>query len=355
MTDESVVQQTTSEAMANAAQEVKQVATEMKQVAESTKEVAKEAASITAHGLEQGTNEALHFLGVPIDANTLIRDGMDWGINFVLALIIFFVGKWVGKRIVNVAKLMMARSRLDSTAANFLGNLLYGVMLVAVILAALNKLGVNTNSFVAVLGAVGVAIGVSLKDQLSNLAAGVLIVIFRPFGRGDSVEIGGKIGTVIDITLVNTRIKTAANHEIIIPNGDIMTTSSTNFSSLPTRRVEVVVGIDYQSDIQKAREAMLAVASRHELILQQPDPIVRVTALSESSVDLTLYVWTENGDWFGVQCDLLEQIKYAFDEAGIGIPFPNRTVHLEGVENLAKIMQEQTLLTSKSNHETIAK
>ena len=175
-----------------------------------------------------------------------------------------------------------------------------------------------------------------------------MIVVFRPFGRGDYVEVGGQTGTVIDITLVNTRIRTPANHEIIIPNGDIMTNSSTNYTSLPTRRVDVLVGIGYHSDIQKAREAMLSVASHHDKILKHPAPNVRVTALSESSVDLTLYVWTENNDWFDVQCDLLEKVKYAFDEAGVDIPFPNRTVHIQGVEELSKLLKEQKSETADS-------
>ena len=323
-------------------------AEEVKQAAETTKEIAKEATAVTVEGLEDTTNHALEFLGVPIDVHTLIHDGVELGINILLALLIFFVGKWVGKRILVVINRMLERSRLDQTVVNFLNNLLYGLMIVTVLLAALNKLGINTNSFVAVLGAAAVAIGMSLKDQLSNLAAGVMIVVFRPFGRGDYVEVGGQTGTVIDITLVNTRIRTPANHEIIIPNGDIMTNSSTNYTSLPTRRVDVLVGIGYHSDIQKAREAMLSVASHHDKILKHPAPNVRVTALSESSVDLTLYVWTENNDWFDVQCDLLEKVKYAFDEAGVDIPFPNRTVHIQGVEELSKLLKEQKSETADS-------
>lgn len=325
----------------NAPEVVVQAAEEIKHAAETTKEVAKEVTTATAKGLEDGTNHALEFLGVPIDVNTLLHNSIDLGINLILALLIFFVGKWVGKRILAIISRLLGRTHLDQTVLNFLNNVLYGVMIVMVMLAALNKLGVNTNSFVAVLGAAAVAIGMSLKDQLSNLAAGVMIVIFRPFGRGDVVEVGGKTGTVIDITLVNTRIRTAANHEIIIPNGDIMTTSSTNYSSLPTRRIEVLVGIGYQSDIKKAKELMMLAASKHELVLKYPEPLVRVTALSESSVDLTLYAWTENDDWFGVQCDLLEEIKYAFDGEGVDIPFPHRTVHVEGLQRLSELLDKE--------------
>lgn len=338
---EQVTRPAGGEAVANAAEEVRRAAEEVRQVAESTKEVAKEVTNATVDGLESGTNHALEFLGVPIDIASLIQNSVTLMVNLILALLIFFVGKWVGKRILAVINRVLERTNLDRTVLNFLNNLLYGLMLVTVTLAALNKLGVNTNSFVAVLGAAAVAIGMALKDQLSNLAAGVMIVIFRPFGRGDYVEIGGQMGTVLDITLVNTRIKTAANHEIIIPNGDIMTSSSTNFTSLPTRRVDVVVGIGYHSDIKKARELMLMIADAHALILAEPEPVVRVTALSESSVDLTLYVWTENDDWFSVQCDLLERIKYAFDEYGVDIPFPNRTLHLGALDELNRLLKEQ--------------
>lgn len=334
MSEKIIPQQASSDVMIKATEEVRQAA-------KVTKDVAQDVTQATAKNVENGTNEVLEFLGVPIDVDTLLHGGVDLLVNVVLALLIFLVGKWIGSRILAVINRLLERSSLDKTVVNFLNNILYWLMIVVVILAALNKLGINTNSFVAVLGAAAVAIGMSLKDQLSNLAAGVMIVVFRPFGRGDYVEVSGQTGTVTDITLVNTRIRTPNNHEIIIPNGDIMTTPSINFTSLPTRRVAVLVGIGYHCDIQQARQVMLDVASRHELILKDKDPIVRVTALSESSVDLTLYVWTHNDDWFLVECDLLEQIKYAFDEAGVDIPFPNRTVHIEGVEKLSGLLKEQ--------------
>ncbi|MFB6349800.1 mechanosensitive ion channel family protein [Moraxella sp. ZJ142] len=292
----------------------------------------------------------MQFLGISIDVATLTQMAIDLSGRLLLALLIFFVGKWIGNRLVGLAKRIMARSHLDNTAANFLGNLLYGIMLVAVILASLNKLGVNTNSFVAVLGAAGVAIGVSLKDQLSNLAAGVLIVIFRPFGRGDYVEVGGKTGTVLDITLVNTRIRTTNNHEIIIPNGDIMTSASTNYTSLPTRRVDIEVGIGYEADIREARAVLVATAKAHPHVLADPEPSVVVTALADSSVNLLLRVWADNEHWYGVQTDLLEAVKYALDDAGINIPFPNRTIQIEGLDmdKLAKLLQAKAVADQSS-------
>lgn len=297
-----------------------------------TSEIVKEAVTQTTQVLEKTTNQTLHFFGIPVDVDKLTVLSIEWTGKIFLAVLVFFIGKWIGKRLLKVANLAMSRSKLDETTTNFLSNVLYGLMLVAVTLAALNKLGVNTNSFVAILGAATVAIGLALKDQLGNLAAGVMIVLFRPFNRGDVVEIGGKMGTVMDITLVNTRIKTANNHEIIIPNGDIMTTASTNFSSLPQRRVEVVVGIGYENDIVTAKELMLKQAKLHESVLEVPEPVVRVTALADSSVTLTLYVWAENSDWWAVQCDLLENIKYSFDKNGINIPFPQRTLQIDGLD-----------------------
>lgn len=303
-------------------------------------EHAEKVAEVTKETLEKSANSALDFLGIPIEIDALMQTGLDLSLRLFFALAIFFVGKWIGKRILRVINGMMERSRLDATVANFLGNLFYGIMLLVVILAALNKLGVNTNSFVAVIGAAGLAIGMSLKDQLSNLAAGVMIVIFRPFNRGDVVEIAGQIGTVLDITLVNTRIRSAHNHEIIIPNGDIMTSATTNFSSLPDRRVDIVVGIGYDADIRTAKEIMLKLARGNSLVKSEIEPVVIVTALAESSVDLTLQIWTKNGDHIAANAQLLEAIKYAFDEASINIPFPNRTVQIEGLDKLSDLLEK---------------
>lgn len=299
-------------------------------VAETTREVL----TGTTRTVETASDYTLELLGITVDTRTLIANSAEFAVKAVLAIIIFYVGKWIGKHIVNLAERAMVRSSMDGTAVSFLGNLLYGVILAAVILASLNQLGISTTSFVAVLGAMTVAIGVSLKDQVSNLAAGVLIVVFHPFRRGDYVEVGGQTGTVQEITLVNTRIRTPNNHEVIIPNGDIMTSASINYSSLPNRRIEVPVGIGYDSDIKTARHIMMQIAQKHELVLKDPEPIVRVTELADSSVNLIMYVWTNNNDWWAVQCDLLERIKYAFDEAGINIPFPIRTLQIDGLDDM---------------------
>lgn len=301
---------------------------------EAVTEMATEVATHTAEGLTTASDYTLKLLGVPIDTATILNNSTTFVIKLILAIVIFYVGKWIGKWFVSLAKKAMMRSSLDGTAISFLGNLLYGIVIAAVILASLNQLGISTTSFVAVLGALTVAIGVSLKDQVSNLAAGVLIVMFRPFRRGDVVQVAGQTGTVQEITLVNTRIITANNHEVIVPNGDIMTNATINFTSVPDRRLEILVGIGYNSDIKTAKSLMLDVARTHPKVLKAFEPFVRVTALADSSVNLTLYAWTQNEEWADVQSDLLEAIKYTFDDHGVDIPYPHQTVQIEGLDKL---------------------
>ena len=242
----------------------------------------------------------------------------------------------------------MTRSHLDETVASFLSRLLYGVLLVVVILAALSKVGVQTTSVVAILGGAAVAVGLSLKDQLSNFAAGIMIVTFRPFVRGDYVQISSYTGTVTEITLVNTHLTTINNHDIIIPNSDITTSPVVNYTALPNRRVDITVGIGYDADIKTAKDVMLSLAKNNPLAFTDPEPIVRVTNLGDNSVDLTLNVWTTNADWWSMQCELLEQFKQALDDEKIEIPFPQRSVHVKGLDHMINQMgQAQKLPLSK--------
>ena len=238
----------------------------------------------------------------------------------------------------------MLRSRLDNTVANFLGRFLYGVLLVVIVLAALNQVGVHTTSVVAILGGAAVAIGISLKDQLSNFAAGIMIVTFRPFVLGDYVQISGFTGTVTEITLVNTHMTTINNHDIIIPNGDITTSAVTNYTVLPNRRVDITIGIGYDADIKVAKNLMLTLARNNPMAFSDPEPVVRVTNLGDNSVDLTLNVWTTNDDWWSMQCDLLEQFKYALDDEKIEIPFPQRSVHIKGLDQMVNNMDQSQKL-----------
>ena len=282
----------------------------------------------------------MEFLGFTIDVAHLNNNALSLVVKVALAILIFVVGRWLAKKAVTVSHKMMLRSRLDDTVANFLGRLIYGVLLVVVVLAALSKVGVQTTSVVAILGGAAVAIGLSLKDQLSNFAAGIMIVTFRPFVRGDYVQISSYTGTVTDITLINTHLTTTNNHDIIIPNSDITTSAVTNYTALPNRRVDITVGIGYDADIKTAKNVMLSLAKNNPLAFTDPEPIVRVTNLGDNSVDLTLNVWTTNADWWTMQCDLLEQFKYALDDKKIDIPFPQRNVHVKGLDQMINQMSQ---------------
>lgn len=291
----------------------------------------------------------MEFLGFTLDISALTDNVFSIMLKIVFALLIFIIGRWLAKKVVIIANSIMIRSHLETTAANFLSRLLYGILLVIVALAALSKVGVQTTSVVAILGGAAVAIGLSLKDQLSNFAAGIMIVTFRPFVRGDYVQISNYTGTVTEITLVNTHLTTTNNHDIIIPNSDITTSAITNYTALPNRRVDITVGIGYDADIKTAKNVMLTLAKDNALAFSDPEPIVRVTNLGDNSVDLTLNVWTTNDDWWSMQCDLLEQFKYAFDDNKIDIPFPQRNVHVKGLDLMINQMDESQKLPMKKD------
>ena len=276
----------------------------------------------------------MEFLGFTLDIATLTDSALALLLKVAIALLIFFIGRWLAKKIVTFVHSMMVRSGLDDTVASFLSRIVYGLLVVVVVLAALNQLGVHTTSVVAILGGAAVAVGLSLKDQLSNFAAGIMIVMFRPFVRGDNVQISNHTGTITEITLVNTHITIINNHDIIIPNGDITTSAVINYTSLPNRRVDVTIGIGYDADIKVAKNIMLDLAKNNPIALLDPEPIVRVTNLGDNAVDLTLNVWALNGDWWSLQCELLEQLKYALDDNKIDIPFPQRSIHVEGLEQM---------------------
>ena len=291
----------------------------------------------------------MEFLGFTVDLATLTENAISIALKIAFALLIFMIGRWLAKKIVAISNRIMLRSHLEATAANFLSRVLYGILLVIVILAALSKVGVQTTSVVAILGGTAVAIGLSLKDQLSNFAAGIMIVTFRPFVRGDYVQISSYTGTVTEITLVNTHLTTINNHDIIIPNGDITTSAVINYTALPNRRVDITVGIGYDADIKTAKDIMLNLAKNNPMAFTDPAPVIRVTNLGDNSVDLTLNVWTTNDDWWAMQCDLLEQFKNALDDNKIDIPFPQRSVHVKGLDQMINQMdQAQKTMLKKS-------
>ena len=261
--------------------------------------------------------------------------GIDWGIKILIAIAIFVIGKMIARFVANLAKKAMQRAGTDAMLLNFLGTIIYTVLLIAVMLAAVDSLGVNVTSLMAILGAAGLAVGLALKDSLSNFAAGVMIIIFRPFKIGDFITAGGCSGVVDEIGLFATLMHTADNQRIIVPNSAILGGNITNTSALPTRRIDLVIGIGYDDNIGKAREIIMAILDADERVLKDPAAAVAVGELGDSSVNLNVRPWVDSGDYWPVRADLLEGIKIKLDEAGISIPYPQQDVHMHEVKSVA--------------------
>lgn len=253
---------------------------------------------------------------------------VPWGINLVLALAIFFVGRWLGKIIVSTVERILNKSKLDEVLVSFLGNILQTVILVVVVIAALDQLGVDTKSVLAIFAAAGLAVGLALKDSLSNFAAGVMLVIFKPFKIGDLVETAGVTGVIDIIGIFNTTLHTGDNKEITIPNAQIYGGVITNYSARDTRRIDLVIGIGYDDDIQAAKQKIEQLIAADERILKEPSATLLVSELGESSIDLVVRPWVATADYWSVRSDFLESIKVEFDKAGISIPYPQRDVHV---------------------------
>jgi len=253
----------------------------------------------------------------------------QWGVNIVLALLIFFVGKEVAKKLTDILIGLMRKSNMDETLIGFLQSVIYGLMLVFIVLAALSQLGIETTSFVAVLGAAGLAVGLAFKDSFSNIGSGMMIIIFKPFKVGDFVTAGGESGVIEQITIFQTVMKTGDNKVIIIPNSNITKNNITNFSQKETRRIDFVFGIGYDDDLKKAKEVLLDIVMSDERVLKDPKPLVAVNELGDSSVDFVVRAWVKSGDFWKVKWDITERVKLRFDKEGISIPFPQMNLHLK--------------------------
>ncbi|MCG3687675.1 mechanosensitive ion channel [Aliarcobacter butzleri] len=248
--------------------------------------------------------------------------------SFIVALLIFFIGKWIVNKIVTIlGKVLRKINGIDETLVKFLENIVYYALLTVVIIAALNKLGIATTSFLAILGAAGLAIGLALKDSLGNFASGVMIVIFKPFKVGDSVVAGGVTGTVTEVTIFNTVFLTADNQKIIVPNSSITGGSITNVNANDTRRVDIIVGISYEDNIKHAKEVLANIINENSKVLKDKAVGINVTELADSSVNLTINVWVKSSDFASTKAELLESIKTTFDEVGITIPYPKQEVY----------------------------
>lgn len=258
----------------------------------------------------------------------LAENGVQFLLNLLAAAAIFLIGRWIAKLISNLVFKAMDKAKVDHTLGKFVRNLLYTGLLVFVVIAALSRLGVQTSSFIAVVGAAGLAVGLALQGSLSNFAAGVLMVIFKPFKVGDFVEVGGATGTVKEIQIFNTIICGPDNVRIIIPNAHVTGGNIINYSVNGTRRVDLVIGVSYGDDISKAKDIMMNVLTSHELVLDTPAPVVAVKELADSSVNYVVRPWCKSADYWTVYFDVTEQVKLALEANGLTIPFPQRDVHL---------------------------
>jgi len=262
-----------------------------------------------------------------MDAETSLLG--QWLINIAFAIAIIVIGRIVVKWLVKLIRKLMVRADLDPILVNFASSIANAVLLLFVLIAALDQLGVNTTSFIALLGAAGLAVGLALKDSLQNFAAGVMMIIFRPFKLGDFIEAGGITGVVEKISVFSTIMKTGDNREVIIPNGQIYAGAITNFSARETRRIDMVFGIGYDDDMLQAKKIMEDILKNHALVLDDPAPAVAVAELADSSVNFNVRPWVNSADYWGVRSELIEQIKLAFDKEGISIPYPQMDVHTD--------------------------
>ena len=253
-------------------------------------------------------------------------------IRLVTAVVVFAVGALLSRWIVSFTRKRLLQRNVDPLLVNFAASILYWTLMLLVLIFALNRLGINTAALVALMGAAALAIGVALQDSLKNFASGVLLVIFRPFNVGHYVEAGRTSGIVEEITLFTTLMRTVDNRSVIIPNGTIYSDNITNYSARETRRIDMVFGIGYDDDLRKAREIMEGVIDADERILAEPEPEISVRELADSSVNFNVRPWVKSEDYWGVRSDIIEQIKLAFDENGISIPYPQLDVHMGGAD-----------------------
>ena len=250
------------------------------------------------------------------------------GIKILIALVIFIVGRWIVKAIRNFLQGMMTKKTVDPEVNSFVSSLVYVTLLIFVIIAALAQVGIQTTSLIAVLGAASLAIGLALQGSLANFAAGVLLIIFRPFKVGDYVECAGTAGAVDEMQIFTTQLKSPDNKKIIIPNAKLLGDVITNYSAKDTRRIDLVIGVSYSDDLQKVEKVLSDIVSQDERVLKDPAPTIAVLELADSSVNFAVRPWVKTGDYWGVYFDLTKNIKIRLDGEGISIPFPQRDVHL---------------------------
>ncbi len=251
-----------------------------------------------------------------------------YGIKIVAAVIILVLGRWVAKGVSKLTERLLNNGKVDPTIVSFVEHVAYIALMVFVVLAALAQLGIQTTSFIAVIGAAGLAIGLALQGSLANFAAGFLLIIFKPFKAGDYIEGAGVAGTVDKIQVFTTTLKTVDNKLVIIPNAKIMGDNIVNYSAHETRRVDLLFGVSYQDDIDKVRNILRNIVDNDQRILKNPETMIIVKELADSSVNFEVRAWVKTADYWGVYFDTLEEAKRKFDAQGVSIPFPQMDVHV---------------------------
>ncbi len=252
----------------------------------------------------------------------------NYSLKIVGAILILIIGKWLSRYLSKLLGKILEKNKVEKTLTSFLGNITYYSLLLMVLIAAAGQLGINTTSFLTIVGAAGLAVGLALKDSLSNFASGVMLILFRPFKVGDYVTAGGQSGTVESIDIFNTVLKTPDNQIVIVPNSSITADVITNVNAKPTRRIDLVVGIGYDDNIGEAKRVLEDLIKADSRILSDPAPTIAVSELADSSVNFVVRPWVKTGDYWTVRFDLTEKIKLTFDEKSISFPYPQQDVHM---------------------------
>lgn len=264
-----------------------------------------------------------------LDPQLITDYAIHYGTAIIFSIAIYILGRAISRWIRSIMQNTMTRRGIDQTLIQFISNLVYGLLLAFVVIAALSQLGIETTSIAAIFAAAGLAIGLALQGSLSNFAAGVMIIAFRPFKVGDYIDAAGTAGTVEEVGIFTTHMKTPDNKAIIVPNAAITSGTITNFSAKDTRRIDMLFGIGYGDDIKKAKDVIEQILKEDERILKDPAPTIGVLELGDSSVNIAVRPWVKSSDYFAVLMYLQETVKLRFDAEGISIPFPQRDVHIQ--------------------------
>lgn len=253
---------------------------------------------------------------------------LQYIIDFIVAIAIIVFGKWIARFVSNTFIRILNAKKVDKAVSSFIGSIIFSLLFFAFIVAAISHMGFNTSSLVAIVGAAGLAVGLALQGSLSNFASGVLLIILKPFKSGDFVEVASSAGVVEEIHIFSTQLRTGDNKTLIIPNSAITSNTITNYSTKPTRRIDLVIGVSYDADLAKTKAILTTIANEHELILKDQPITIGVSELADSSVNFVLRPWVRSADYWTVYYQLLETIKVSLDEAGIEIPYPQMGLHI---------------------------